>query len=165
MSPSSRPDVELRLGDRVRVRSIDAEGVLVDLGEKEAEVQIGRLRIRAQRDELQLADEAQHASGVEGRVGPPARPSGSRAVANVPPLELDLRGLTSDEALTELDRRLDSAYLAGLPFVRVIHGKGTGKLRDVVRRALKDNAYVRGFEAGSPGEGGDGVTVARLAVD
>jgi len=55
--------------------------------------------------------------------------------------------------------------LAGMPFVRVIHGKGTGKLRDVVRRALKDNAYVKGFEAGTPSEGGDGVTVARLAVE
>ncbi len=163
-TPESRPDVTLRLGDRVRVRSIDAEGVLVDLGQTEAEVQIGRLRIRAQRDELSPAAEAAGSQKPHRKSGVSTRPSGAEVSVSAPPLELDLRGLTADEALVELDRRLDSAYLVGMPFVRIIHGKGTGRLRDVVRRALKDNAYVRGFEAGTPSEGGDGVTVARIAV-
>lgn len=164
-TPDSRPQVALRLGDRVLVRSIGAEGVLVDLGEREAEVQIGRLRIRAQRDELSLADEGSQPKQPERKARWSTGRSGGQAAAQAPPLELDLRGQTADEALMELDRRLDAAYLAGMPFVRVIHGKGTGRLRDAVRRALKDNAYVKGFEAGTPGEGGDGVTVARLNVD
>jgi DNA mismatch repair protein MutS2 len=77
-------------------------------------------------------------------------------------MQLDLRGQRADEALEALDRYLDSAYLAGLPFVRIIHGKGTGRLRDVVRQALGVNPHVRSYEPGSQQEGGDGVTVAKL---
>jgi DNA mismatch repair protein MutS2 len=80
-----------------------------------------------------------------------------------PPLELDLRGLIVEDALEELDRRLDAAFLAGLPLIRVIHGKGTGRLRQAIRQTLKGNPYVASFEAGHPGEGGDGVTVVRVA--
>ena len=73
-----------------------------------------------------------------------------------------MRGQRADEALDALDRYLDSAYLAGLPWVRVIHGKGTGKLRQVVRQALSQHPHVSSFESGSDKEGGDGVTIARL---
>jgi DNA mismatch repair protein MutS2 len=163
--PESKPEPALRLGDRVRVRSIAVEGVLVDLGETQAEVQVGRLRIRAQRDELSPAADPPQPEPAQRRSRKATQPGGGQPMPSAPPLELDLRGLTSDEALVELERRLDSAYLAGLPFVRVIHGKGTGKLREVIRGALKNNAYVRAFEPGGPSEGGDGVTVARLAAD
>jgi DNA mismatch repair protein MutS2 len=67
-----------------------------------------------------------------------------------------------DEALVELERRLDAAFLSGLPFVRVIHGKGTGRLRQAIREALKENTYAASFDTGQPSEGGDGVTVVRL---
>ncbi|MCX7609800.1 MAG: Smr/MutS family protein, partial [Anaerolineales bacterium] len=59
---------------------------------------------------------------------------------------------------------LDQAYLAGLPFVRIIHGKGTGKLRQVVRQALSRHPYVQSFEEGGDKEGGEGVTVAKLKL-
>ncbi len=62
-----------------------------------------------------------------------------------------------------MDRYLDSAYLAGLPFVRIIHGKGTGRLRQEVRRALSQHPHVKSFEPGGEKEGGDGVTVAKLS--
>jgi DNA mismatch repair protein MutS2 len=68
-----------------------------------------------------------------------------------------------DDALERLDTRLDAAFLAGLPFVRVIHGKGTGRLREAIRQAMKGNPYAASFEPGKPGEGGDGVTVIHLA--
>ena len=84
------------------------------------------------------------------------------ALEAAPPLELDLRGLTVDEALEQLDRRLDAAYLAGLPFLRIIHGRGTGRLRQAIRESLKGNAYVSRAEPGGETEGGDGVTVVRL---
>jgi DNA mismatch repair protein MutS2 len=80
-------------------------------------------------------------------------------------MEIDLRGLPVDDALDSLERHLDSAYLAGMPFVRVIHGKGTGRLRQAVRRALRENPYAAGFDAGKDGEGGEGVTVVRLATE
>jgi DNA mismatch repair protein MutS2 len=61
-----------------------------------------------------------------------------------------------------LDRYLEQAYLSGMPFVRIIHGKGTGRLRQVVRKALKGHPHVTSFEEGDPREGGEGVTVAKL---
>ena len=79
-----------------------------------------------------------------------------------PGMELDLRGLTVDDMLIELDRYLDTAYLAGLPFVRIIHGKGTGALRQAVREELRGHPLVGEFRAGENSEGGEGVTVAKL---
>jgi DNA mismatch repair protein MutS2 len=61
-----------------------------------------------------------------------------------------------------LDRYLEKAYLSGLPYVRIIHGKGTGKLRQEVRGMLKDHPHVSSFEEGGEKEGGSGVTVAKL---
>ena len=61
-----------------------------------------------------------------------------------------------------LERYLERAYSAGLPFVRIIHGKGTGKLRQVVRDALRSSPHVTSFEEGKPNEGGAGVTVAKI---
>ena len=80
-------------------------------------------------------------------------------------MELDLRGQRAEDALEALERYLESAYLAGLPFVRIIHGKGTGKLRQVIREALHASPHVKTFQSGEDNEGGDGVTVAKLAVD
>lgn len=155
-----RTDRPVQLGDRVQVVGLGAEGIVVDLGREEAEIQVGRLRVKARRDALELA--APHPQDAYASA---QRPTGSTSVkaSGPPPLELDLRGMTADEALDVLERHLDAAYLSGLPFVRIIHGKGTGKLRDVVRRSLQDNAYVRSFEGGRASEGGEGVTVVRLA--
>ena len=77
-------------------------------------------------------------------------------------MELDLRGLRADEALDALDNYLDTAYLSGMPYVRIIHGKGTGKLRQVVRKALSQHPQVKSFEAGGDKEGGEGVTVVKF---
>jgi DNA mismatch repair protein MutS2 len=77
-------------------------------------------------------------------------------------MELDLRGLTVDDTLIELDRYLDTAYLAGLPFVRIIHGKGTGALRQAVRNELGSHPLIGSFRPGDSSEGGEGVTVAKL---
>lgn len=79
-------------------------------------------------------------------------------------MELDLRGQRAEDALDALEHYLDAAYLAGLPFVRIIHGKGTGRLREVVRQSLSGHPHVRSFESGGEKEGGDGVTVAKLAT-
>ena len=68
----------------------------------------------------------------------------------------------SEDALDKMERYLEQAYLSGLPFVRIIHGKGTGKLRQAVRTALRSHEYVKTFEEGGDKEGGEGVTVAKL---
>ena len=79
-----------------------------------------------------------------------------------PGMEVDLRGLMSEDALDKMERYLEQSYLSGLPFVRIIHGKGTGKLRQAVREALRGHEYVKSFEEGGSTEGGEGVTVAKL---
>jgi len=154
------PHRPIRLGDRVYLRTLDAEVVVTDLGNSKAEVQIGRLRVRAGLNELSLHDEP----GLEKKETK-QRMEATRTTAvptAAPPLELHLRGLNVDEALEVLEQRLDAAYLAGLPFIRVVHGKGTGKLRQAIRESLQDNRYVASFEPGSAREGGEGVTVIRL---
>lgn len=172
----------IRIGDRVRLHSLNTQGVVTSLSEEEAEVSMGVLRIRARLAELQLLGE--ELSSIPGSAGLPTarelmtasrshpspekvegrtRPSGAQIYAESPGIELDLRGQRTDEALDALERYLDSAYLAGLPWVRIIHGKGTGKLRLAVREALSHHPHVKSYESGGDNEGGDGVTVAKLA--
>jgi DNA mismatch repair protein MutS2 len=150
----------VRLGSKVILRTLGNEGVVTALSEDEAEVQIGVLRIRARLSELVLksgtpvADAGLQASDTAGPVAIRRHES--------PGLELDLRGQRAEDALDNLDGYLERAYLAKLPWVRIIHGKGTGKLRKVVREALTQHPHVSSFESGKPTEGGDGVTVAKL---
>ena len=80
-----------------------------------------------------------------------------------PDNELRLRRMTIDEALPMLDQFLHDRYMAGLIQVRIIHGKGTGTLRQTVRRVLGKHPLVKAFRPGDYGEGGEGVTVVRLA--
>ena len=82
----------------------------------------------------------------------------------IPPInELRLRHLTVDEALPRLDQYLHDTFMGGLIQVRVIHGKGTGTLRQTVRRMLGKHPLVKSFRAGDYGEGGEGVTIVQLA--
>ena len=75
---------------------------------------------------------------------------------------VDVRGKAADEALDEVVAALDRATLAAAPFLRIIHGHGTGKLKASLRDYLKDSPYVTEFRAGDRAEGGDGVTIATL---
>ncbi len=155
----------VRIGERVYLRSIGAEGVVKAVDEHQAEVQVGRLRVRAGLEELEAHGKA--VSGKDASSGETARmpdEGGYRLSAAAPPMEVSLRGMTVDEALEALERHLDSAYLAGMPFLRIVHGKGTGRLREAVRRALAQSPYVKAFEPAMPSEGGEGVTIARLSA-
>lgn len=80
-----------------------------------------------------------------------------------PAKELHLRRLTVDEALIRLDQYLNDAFMAGLSQVRIVHGKGTGTLRQIVREQLARHPLVKSYRPGLYGEGGEGVTVAELA--
>ncbi len=78
-------------------------------------------------------------------------------------MEISLRGKLVEDGLDELDKYLEKAYSAGLPFVRIVHGKGTGKMREAVRIMLKESPYVKSFEEAKDNEGGAGVTIATMA--
>ena len=77
--------------------------------------------------------------------------------------ELRIRRMRIDEALPKLDRYLNTAFMAGLPSVRILHGKGTGVLRQAVHETLAEHPLVKSFRLGDWGEGGAGVTVVELA--
>ena len=171
----------IRLGDKVRLRTLGSQGVVTALSGEEAEVQVGVLRVRTRLAELELAVNANQRmesieksrTGDTAKSGKKARQEASKSEhaspeTNIlpvsPGIELDLRGRRADDALDALDRYLDSAFIAGLPFVRIIHGKGTGRLREVIRQSLSENSHIKSFESGGEKEGGDGVTIARLAL-
>lgn len=163
-SPSSILNRQWSLGERVTVSTLNAEGVVTALGESDAEVQIGTIRVRAKMSELiRKSQEKQETSNEKKATGKNASATRSSSLGTSSPgMEVDLRGLMSEDALDKMERYLEQAYLAGLPFVRIIHGKGTGRLRQAVREALKGHAYVKSFEEGGDKEGGEGVTVAKL---
>jgi DNA mismatch repair protein MutS2 len=158
--PVRQPKGPLRLGEKVHLRSIDQDAVITAMGEEEIEAQVGRLRIRARRSDVVRKGEA------EEELEAPFRPKSGKlkvpTAVDSPGVELDIRGYRVDEGLDALDRYLEKAYMAGLPFVRIIHGKGTGRLRESVREVLGGNPHVERFSSGERTEGGEGVTVAHL---
>jgi DNA mismatch repair protein MutS2 len=164
--PSSIVQRPLSVGEKVVLKKLGNEGTITSLDEDEAEVQAGPLRMRVRLDELKRKAEETETS-KEKRVMSERSDSSTRhsLLTPSPGIELDLRGQRAEDALDMLDRYLEKAYLSGLPFVRIIHGKGTGKLRQEVRAALKDHPQVASFEEGGAKEGGEGVTVAKLAVN
>ncbi|MEX2144102.1 MAG: endonuclease MutS2 [Anaerolineales bacterium] len=149
----SAPNRALRLGDSVKVRSLGHRGIVTALGEDEAEVQIGALRVRARLGDLELLPEGQP-NGDH-----PNEWMGIPLVAESPGSELSLRGQRFEDAETSLDRYLDAAYTAGLRSARVIHGKGTGVLREMVRKELGKRNFIERFDYAAAHEGGEGVTV------
>ena len=78
------------------------------------------------------------------------------------PRQIDLRGKTLDETLLEIDKYLDDVYLAGIPKVTIIHGKGTGVLRAGIKEFLKNHAHVKSFRTGGYNEGGLGATIVDI---
>ncbi len=154
-SEPERPSGPIRVGDIVWVHSLSASGqVQAFLSEREMEVQVGAFRLKVPLDGVDLRERPRpEPETTVGRsvVGPTATPPG---------MELDLRGMRVEETLALLDDYIDSAYLGELPWVRIIHGKGTGALRQVVGDFLRTHPVVSKFRSGEQGEGGDGVTVA-----
>ena len=157
-----------RLGVPGRILSVAANG------DAELEVRGMRVRVRAaelaearpanRRERTEAARERAAEAGREG--GHAGRPLLVRAetAPEAPPTQLDLRGLRRDEAAETLDRYLNDAYLAGLRFARVVHGKGSGAVRAAVREQLAGHPLVKSFAPADPRQGGDGATEVALAV-
>ncbi|MGD8967478.1 MAG: endonuclease MutS2 [Anaerolineae bacterium] len=154
----------IRPGDTVWVRPLKAKGEVLTVDDGEAEVQVGRARTQVGLAALELrrAEKPQPLpSGVE-RQGAVSTAAVLGPAAPSPGTSIDLRGSTVDETLQRLDRYLDQAMRAGLPQVRIIHGKGTGALRRAVRQFLADHPLVSDYQAADHREGGEGVTISHL---
>jgi DNA mismatch repair protein MutS2 len=166
---AARPAASWRVGDRAKSRSGGWEGRIggVDARARRATLEAGTIRVSVPLDDLEAAAAT---SGGRPTAGDGASSSGSGTNvaalrlerARTVPLSLDLRGARVDEALTALESYLNDASVAGLDRVTVIHGHGTGALRDAVRTESAAHPLVKSIRAGDKGEGGDGVTVVSL---
>jgi DNA mismatch repair protein MutS2 len=171
-SAGERISGPIEKGDRVFVPNLQATGEVLGVhlrngAADEADVQVGNFRLRLQVRRLELRSKAQatpvNASKNAVTLQTSAKPgSDGNASATT---ELDLRGERVEAGLQRLEGYLDDAYLENLPWVRIIHGKGTGAMRDAVRAALQGHPLVSKYRPGALGEGDDGVTVASLMTD
>jgi DNA mismatch repair protein MutS2 len=177
------PAQELEVGMRVRVKAMGVAGELLGLQGEEAEVAISGKRLRLPRAELvALSGKARHADSPHSRRGtspgssigeadgsarlpsswggfaPPSPPVTAKSV----PAEVNLIGLTVDEARERLDKVLDDAALSDRREIRLIHGFGAGKLRKAVAQMLEGHPLVSSWRLGGPSEGGGGATVVEL---
>ncbi len=153
---SSRPPRQgdtvelLKLGTKASVLQVNKDGSLL--------IQAGIMKLTVKPQEVYVLPEQEGEAQVKRFVE-----RANRELRNTPAsTEVDLRGMTADEALGVLDLFLDQALLARLPSVRIIHGKGTGVLRKAVQQHLKRNKRVKSVRLGVYGEGEDGVTIAEL---
>ena len=150
----------LHIGDRVRVLSLNLEGTVSTLPNSKGDlfVQMGILRSQVNINDLEYIGEAENLQKGMTTGGGKLRMSKSAAVST----EINLIGMTVDEAIAHLDKYLDDAYLAHVPSVRIVHGKGTGALRTAVHQYLKRCKHVKSFRLGTFGEGDAGVTIAEF---
>lgn len=159
---------KLRLGDTVRVLSMNLKGTVSSLPNAKGDlyVQMGILRSLVNIRDLEMVEEASitgpglsgtHTGGSLGSGSGSSKIKMSKSFSVSP--EVNLIGMTVDEAIPVLDKYLDDAYLAHLPQVRVVHGRGTGALKAGVHRHLKKLSYVKEYRLGEFGEGDTGVTI------
>ncbi len=151
-----------RVGDTVFLDTLNAEGVIAELDAKEAQVQVGGLRVRAKYGDMRKRARSELRAAERGHVRQYAPAEAQLPKSESPGMELDIRGKRVDEALEILDRYVNAAYNAGLPFGRIIHGKGTGRLRLAARGYLGEHLLVSKVTGAAESEGGAGVTVIHM---
>jgi DNA mismatch repair protein MutS2 len=153
-APVARDDI--REGDRVMIQSLDREGTVESIEEDSYTITVGALRFRAELEDLEWVR----------RPRKPAESSSSDASildsTEEPASELKVIGLTADEALANVDKFLDRAFLSGVESVRIIHGHGKGILRRAIAVFLADHPQVERFSLAPPQQGGGGATLVEL---
>ena len=150
---------QLKKGDSVKILSMGLTGTVSTLPDSKGNlfVQCGIIRSQTNIKDLILVQDPKPAAPVLQRTGAgKIKMSKSASVST----EINLLGMTVDEAIPTLDKYLDDAYLAHLPSVRIVHGKGTGALRNAVQNHLKRIKYIASYRLGEYGEGDAGVTIA-----
>ncbi|MBI2954022.1 MAG: endonuclease MutS2 [Chloroflexi bacterium] len=153
--------LKLRVGDYVLVKSLGLHGEVVSLPDTrgEVEVHLGSFKLKIRARDLEPSRAAPSPAGFGA-----ARSEIHLVDRSAPPREIEVRGWRVEQVLPVLENFINEACLAGMPEVRVIHGKGTGVLRRVVREQLVQNPLVKSFRTAELKDGGEGVTVVELAV-
>ncbi|MBQ1377968.1 MAG: endonuclease MutS2, partial [Lachnospiraceae bacterium] len=159
---SRTKSTDLHIGDGVQVLSMGLKGTVSTLPDKNGNlfVQMGILRSQVNISDVVLLNESTvSVGGKTVGTGKGHAAIGAGKAATISP-EINLIGKTVDEALPDLAKYLDDAYLAHLEQVRIVHGRGTGALRNAVHQTLKKTKYIKEFHLGAFGEGDSGVTIA-----
>ena len=153
---------KLKKGDLVKIVSMGLKGTVSTLPDAKGSlfVQCGIIRTQANINDLILTQENDVTGPANLKLGRTGAGKMKMSKSLSISTEINLLGMTTDEALAQLDKYLDDAYLAHLPSVRIVHGKGTGALRSAVQRYLRQVNYVESFRLGEHGEGDAGVTIA-----
>ena len=178
------PD-SLRTGDRVKVLTIGQNGEIIGLPDErgELQVQVGRMKVNAHIDDIMLIDQRRGRGGAGGHSGgnsggrgapgpsgrdpgrsPGGRGSLGRKKAQMISTSIDVRGKNLDDAVMDVEKYIDDAFLSGLGEVTIIHGRGEGILSKGIRARLREMNGVKEYRRGALDEGGDGVTVVRLKL-
>jgi DNA mismatch repair protein MutS2 len=164
VKPIEKPAIHsrhsIRVGDTVFVRKLNTTGEVGSIDRDSVEVISGSLRMRLKHDDIEWRS-SPHAN-VAAHDKPEAIEYANVHSTTAAHIEIDLRGLRAEDAVIEAEKQIDAAFLSDLPYVRIIHGKGTGALRKAIREALKNNSHLKKLENGKDEEGGDGVTIAHL---
>ena len=151
------PPQTVKIGDLVEITHLNTKGTVLSLPDAKGEVQLqaGIMKLKAHLSQLRLVDapKPKKKSSVQVHTG---------AMERTVQMRCDVRGMALDEALQEVEQYLDEAVLAGLHEVTIVHGKGTGTLREGIQQHLKRYPPVKSFRRGKYGEGEEGVTIVEL---
>lgn len=153
---------DFRLGETVKVHSMNLKGTVSSLPDAKGNlyVQMGILRSQVHMSDLEIIEEPMTITAKQMQRTQTGKMKMSKSLSVSP--ELQLLGKTTDEALAELDKYLDDAYIAHVSPVRIVHGKGTGALRQAVHNYLKRQKHVKSYRLGAFGEGDAGVTIVEF---
>ena len=153
------PSREVMIGDTVELIKLGTKASVIAINKDGTyQLQAGILKLTAKPDEVYLLE---HENSAAKKPARPAHSGREMKMATLAP-EIDLRGMDCVDAICVLDRYLDEAMRSNLPSVRIIHGKGTGALRNAVQQSLRNNRFIKKFRLGVYGEGEDGVTIAEF---
>ena len=163
MSEENVEAVDLNVGDRVRVLSLNQEGAIESVGEDEIVVQVGALRFREQKENLRLIERrAESKKAAKAAAGLPRGVSVTLQEQPAIGSELNVIGQTVNEATEAADKFLDAAFLDNHDRIRIVHGVGMGALKRAIANLLSGHPHVAKFYPAAPGEGGNGATVVEL---
>lgn len=151
---TKKSQAPIQEGSKVKMLECDVEGIVESIKKDKAKVRFGIVRTEVAISELVALETAKR------DIGPKAQHKVTKNENAVQ--ELDLRGMFAEDAMRQVEEFIDQAIMAGLPKVRIIHGKGKGRLRDVTWNSLKQHPHVTGYAHPPNNEGGDGVTIAEL---
>jgi len=164
VAAASADGVVLSVGSSV-LTSFGKVGKIERIDDNVAQVLVGNIHLREKLADLQLAEAAPKAETQQvGRVSDAATSTGRSIDGRDIPAELNLIGKTTAEAEHELDRFIDEAYMSSLPRVRIIHGFGTGALKNYVHHFLKNHQLVERFAFAPDNQGGNGATIAEIKL-